>query len=241
MDKFSSSEIEIVRSYLATTLSKQKRITVSDTFAALKDKFGPVDQPVFGRVLSAAIKDGKLSGLKIGRGRYGGIRLDDGSVEEQEVIPAPLGPKPPAIIFVTPRTKPLAEVTASDIPRGMSAEDVANDLPGVNDASEIEASVPIVEEPKRILAPAKTTPSWIVPKETKKLDLWIKDQHYRIPHSFSDVSSLLTNVLEAKEDAEGSIKFNEMNYACPESSLAFLDKFLFYFYGASQAVDENKV
>ena len=49
----------------------------------------------------------------------------------------------PAIVFTTLRTKPLAELTAADIPRGLEPEDVATDY-----APEPEPTPePIVQEP----------------------------------------------------------------------------------------------
>lgn len=39
----------------------------------------------------------------------------------------PLGPQQPAIVFETRRTKPLAELTAADVPRGINPEDIATD------------------------------------------------------------------------------------------------------------------
>lgn len=45
---------------------------------------------------------------------------------ERPVIIRP-GVKPPAITLHTPKTKPLAEVAASDVPRELNAEDVATD------------------------------------------------------------------------------------------------------------------
>ena len=106
MDKIlSSSEIDIVRTHLSSVLVKQSdRITLSETYQALKDKFPGSPENVFIPALNKAIKDNKLPGLTIVRGRYGGIRLDkDTPVAVKTIGTSAI--KAPAITFVTPRTK----------------------------------------------------------------------------------------------------------------------------------------
>jgi hypothetical protein len=47
-----------------------------------------------------------------------------------EGVPAsmPRADREPILVFTLERTKPLAQITAADIPRGFSADDVASDV-----------------------------------------------------------------------------------------------------------------
>lgn len=224
MDKaLSTSEIDIVRTHLSSVLVKQSdRITLSETYQALKDKFPGSQENIFVAALNKAIKDNKLPGLTIVRGRYGGIRLE----------------KPTFTSIYKPAVSPE-----------LKQEDTVSEDYNAPDVEEVEgpANEELYDEMKEIIdtstkpvvavVESKVKPTWGGPPLPVKKDLWMNGRHYQLTQSTNEIKTLLEMVLEVKEDPEGAIKFDGQTYSCSDLAMEFFDKFLFYFHGASLVIE----
>ncbi|HVI41830.1 MAG TPA: hypothetical protein VM577_14350 [Anaerovoracaceae bacterium] len=213
----SSSEIDIVRTHLSSVLVKESdRITLPETYHALKDKFPGAVENIFIGQLNKAIKENKLPGMTIVRGRYGGIRLEKPGLKP--VVPTI---KPPVV---------EKEITI-DIPDVEVVEEPPNEELYKEMKELIETST------KPVVVESKVKTSWGASPAPTKKDLWMNGRHYQIPHTINEVKDLLEKVLEVKEDPEGAIKFDGQTYSCSELAMEFFDRFLFYFYGAHLVIE----
>ena len=86
-------------------------------------------------------------------------------------------------------------------------------------------------------------PKAVIPKAVIKdrYDLWIGETVFEVPYSKAHVKSLLIDVFNAEEDNDGVISFEGVKYKIGEDAKSYLDKLMFYFYGASVVQKSNEV
>lgn len=90
----------------------------------------------------------------------------------------------------------------------------------------------VVELPKPIV-------NKYIPKD--KHDLWIGEAVYEVPYSKAHIRTLLKNVFGAKENDGGAISFEGVKYELSAEAQTYLDKFMFYFYGAAIVLKSTEV
>lgn len=219
MEKILSvSDLESIKTYIHSFLATHDRIITSDVYQNIKANLtAQYDEAVFKVQLSKAIKDGKLGNLTIVRGPHGGIKL------------AVTKPVTVTINKDSLETSKNIVKTLKEVP---TVEDVT-----VTDNEEVYQKVsqelkPYFLSPTPVIKPASAP---IV-----KHSIYLNGRKFEVPHTINEVRTLLNNVMELKEDTDGLVEFEGIKYTCTEDQLGFLDRFLFFFYGASYVVgDEN--
>lgn len=117
--------------------------------------------------------------------------------------------------FKAPSTGPLTTVQAppkpepEEVPEAKTTQQIISSV--------IENSSPAVES--EVSRPNNS-------------ELHLNGRKFKVPESVGKVRDLLLRVIEAKEDNEGNVEYNGTKYACTDEQAAYLDRFLFYTYGA---------
>lgn len=203
-------DLESIKTYIHSWLSSHDRITTSDVYLNVKGKLvSQYDEAAFRVQLSKAIKDGRLGSLTIVRGPYGGIKL---AVSKPVVII-----NQASLEAVKPIVKALKEAA--------TVQDVTTDNEEVYQEVAQALPKPYFSIPTPIVK--------VAPPPVVKHALYLKGTKYEVPHTINEIKTLINNVLELVEDSDGAFEFDGIKYACSDEQLKFLDKFLFFFYGAS--------
>jgi len=241
MKIFTSSDSQIVQKYLLSTLTNfEKRVKRSDVFVAISDKISTkMEQAEFCEALSKSIRDGKIAGFEVVRGKHGGVRLVDPAsaklslnhselAEKAEAAPTEEVVVPPSNDEDTAAAE--AELELLKMKKGFAGEKDKKWLEDKEKKPEFPGSLNKKPKTEQIVPEAKPylqnrplttlyTSKW----------LWINDSRYSVQMTISVIERFITHVMRAKIDSEGPIVFNGKKYSGDEQ---LLHRFLTEFVGA---------
>lgn len=233
MNALSESEIQTIQTFLDEQLLSESRVKAGDVWVTISNTSSFKDEVKFKNALSQAIKDNKFPGLKISRGRYGGIRrIKNGS----NGIKISEKPKDSVRLFKT---------VIKNHPKA-----VADGLAAAKSASEaVEAEKPAAPAaPAEPIAAAGSSPDMdrVIPLPVRKndrskwFDLHLDEKHYVHTMNHYQVRDFMKYVIKVKESVDGNVKAFNKFYACSEEQSRILDALLFYCFGAKIIVTSSK-
>jgi hypothetical protein len=218
MKTFNPSELYMILEFISNTLDTKVRIKKSDVFIAMNDLMSPPRKEVeFLSLLSDNIKSGRLGGLKIVKGKMGGIVVADFDAIKSslEILSLERQVEKPATTVAV-----VADFDGIKTKAKTLSREAGQDAPGFNQQSvrpESKAKKPYLSSQ----AVKKTSGSYRW--------LWIRDSRYAVPMSTEPIKTFLLRVMRAKEDHNGSIVFDGKKYSGDEQ---LLSRFLLDFVGA---------
>ncbi len=205
---FSVKDAELIKMFLETKDPSQ-RITRIDLYNQFRQVIAArLTENQWLAELSKSFKDGKIAGWEVVKGRFGGIKKID----------------------LTKIKVPPTQIKKQAIP--VKKLQVALTPP---EPKPVVVSKPVVKPtiPDNI----KELAAELVKKKIPAR-LTIRDKKFELPESNAKIRALLIHVIEAKEDPEGFIVFNDKKYTCTDIQAEYLDKFLFWYFGAAWITHE---
>ena len=211
-------DLESIKTYIHSFLATHDRITTIDVYQNVKANLAAqYDESIFRVQLSKAIKDGKLGNLTIVRGPYGGIKL---AVSK------------PIAVTINKDSLEVSKNLVKALKEAPTVEDVTDNEETYQEVAKALNPKPYFSSPTPVVKLA-------LPPVVKHA-LYLKGTKFEVPHTVNEIRTLLNNVMELKEDTEGLVEFEGIKYTCTEEQLGFLDRFVFFFYGASYTIGEEK-
>ncbi len=226
-NRFTSNDLQIVQEHLLSTLTNfEKRIKRSDVFDSISDKISKMERTEFCEALSRSIKDKKITGFEIVRGKHGGVRLNRDRARHR-IDPA-------SAKLSLSHSELAEEVVAPSDDEGVAAAEAEllkmkkgfineKNKPEFRNSLKKPKTEQTVNEVKPYLQSRPLTTL-----HTSKW-LWINDSRYSVQMTTSVIECFIINVMRAKIDPEGSIVFNSKKYSGDEQ---LLHRFLIEFVGA---------
>lgn len=199
----------------------RRAVPMPEVYASFRAELGELEQHRFTTALSKAAKDGRIGKYEVLRGNGGGLGIP--KEQRNATPPPPMSEEAPDTEIEEPLTEeePSFKVITHGEP---TKPPVAVDTP-VKPQEALSESSALVPPPSSPTIPVVAPKKVEQPKEEKKV-LFIEDREYNIPASEEKILTVLVNVFECKEDAEGKIRFGEKLYACDEQALHYLSNFV---------------
>lgn len=217
MTQLSNNDLYLVQNFIATELHKNPRVKRTEVFDSVyKLLETSIDKTDFLNLLSANIKSGVFAGLKISRGRSGGIIATDPEKIKSCLESMKQGDY---------TAKPFSELKDKAFPKvSKSVAESSTEAPMTEEKKQTKAELKQIEKQKPYLSggpPAKD------PSQRHFRWLWIKDSRYAIPLLTKQIEIFLHHVMGAKEDLSGTIVFNGKKYVGDEQLLhRFLNNYI---------------
>lgn len=210
---FKSNEVEVIDAYLQTTLrgGQVTRLSYKDVYEALGNSVASnVKEVTWVSSLKDLIKAGKFNGIKLSRGRAGGIKLSDVGNSTNDNGQDSVSTK--------------SETSSNDEEDDPDQEEVPE---SVKEERHVESYHFKKQEVRQVSVKQ-------VPK--LKTEIRVGEKLFEVPLPVHQVRALVVNVLELGESSEGNVEYNGTKYFATDDQLALLDKFLFFFFNSSQVI-----
>lgn len=221
---FSSSEIEQLKAEALLILKANEKTTREQLFDRLYNKIGAgFTKSQWLNAASIAIN--QIPELEMKRGRFG-VRL---SGPRRGFNPDPF------LKGIVEREGCEDSLTPESEKSLIKTDFIVNEEPNNEDQSPSVEIAPILE-PKPYLRLPNSPPIISVRPRVLKRPLKVGEINFEIPGSNQSINDLIINVFDGVKDPDGNIEFEDQKYSISDEAKKYLDKFLFYYAGATQVL-----